>query len=229
MDACRERGVTVCNCAGYSTVAVADLVFGLLIALCRSILPCDRAVREGGTKAGLIGTELEGKKFGIVGAGAIGLRVARIAEAFGMRGGRLQPYPKAGDGAALCRSRRVALRLRRRVAARAAQRRTRGLIGARELGLMKKTAFLINTARGPVVDSAALAKALSDGVIAGAGIDVFETEPPIPRDHPLFSAPNLVATPHVAFATKEALEKRAVIVFENLAAWLDGAPENVVR
>lgn len=89
---------------------------------------------------------------------------------------------------------------------------------------MKKTAFLINTARGPVVDSAALAKALSDGVIAGAGIDVFETEPPIPRDHPLFSAPNLVATPHVAFATKEALEKRAVIVFENLAAWLDGAP-----
>lgn len=83
MDACRERGVTVCNCAGYSTVAVADLVFGLLIALCRSILPCDRAVREGGTKAGLIGTELEGKKFGIVGAGAIGLRVARIAEAFG--------------------------------------------------------------------------------------------------------------------------------------------------
>lgn len=75
-----------------------------------------------------------------------------------------------------------------------------------------------------MVDSAALAKALSDGVIAGAGIDVFETEPPIPRDHPLFSAPNLVATPHVAFATKEALEKRAVIVFENLAAWLDGAP-----
>ena len=229
MDACWERGVTVCNCAGYSTVAVADLVFGLLIALCRSILPCDRAVREGGTKAGLIGTELEGKKFGIVGAGAIGLRVARIAEAFGCEVVAYSRTQKPETGLRyvgldelLSGCDVVSLHV-------PLNDGTRGLIGARELGLMKKTAFLINTARGPVVDSAALAKALSDGVIAGAGIDVFETEPPIPRDHPLFSAPNLVATPHVAFATKEALEKRAVIVFENLAAWLDGAPENVVR
>ena len=82
---CRERGITVCNCAGYSTVAVADLVFGLVIALARNILPCDAACRQGGTKAGLVGFELEGKTFGVVGTGAIGLRVARIANAFGCK------------------------------------------------------------------------------------------------------------------------------------------------
>lgn len=83
MDACRERGITVCNCAGYSTAAVADLVFGLLIALYRNILSCDRVVRTCGTKDGLVGYELEGKKFGVVGTGAIGMRVAKIAQAFG--------------------------------------------------------------------------------------------------------------------------------------------------
>lgn len=228
MDACRERGVTVCNCAGYSTVAVADLVFGMAIALCRNLIPCDRVVREEGTKAGLVGCELEGKKFGVVGTGAIGLRVARIAEAFGCEAYAYSRTVKPETGLRyvgldelLSTCDIVSLHLPLTDA-------TRGLIGARELGLMKRTALLINTARGPVVDSEALAKALADGTIAGAGVDVFETEPPIPREHPLFAAPNLVATPHAAFATKEAFEKRAVIVLENLAAWLDGAPRNVV-
>ena len=94
---------------------------------------------------------------------------------------------------------------------------------------MKKNAVLINTARGPVVDSVALAKALKEGRIAGACIDVFENEPPVRKDHPLFSAPNIIVTPHVAFATKEALVKRAVIVFDNVAAYLDGTPKNVME
>ena len=199
---CRERGITVCNCAGYSTVAVADLVFGLVIALARNILPCDAACRQGGTKAGLVGFELEGKTFGVVGTGAIGLRVARIANAFGC-------------------SDIVSLHVPQTPA-------TVGLMGERQLKLMKKTAFLINTARGPVVDSAALAKALEEGTIAGAGIDVFEKEPPLDTAHPLLHAPHTVVTPHVAFASRQAFEKRAVIVAENLKQFIAGTPQNVV-
>ena len=93
---------------------------------------------------------------------------------------------------------------------------------------MKKNAVLINTARGPVVDSDALAKALKEGRIAGACIDVFENEPPVRKDHPLLLAPNTIVTPHVAFATREALVKRAVIVFDNVVQYLDGTPRNVI-
>ena len=99
---------------------------------------------------------------------------------------------------------------------------------AERIAQMKPTALLINTARGPVVDSQALADALNEGRIAGAGIDVFEMEPPVPRDHPLLSAKNVIATPHVAFATQQSMEKRAVTVCENLRAWLDGEQKNVI-
>ena len=105
---------------------------------------------------------------------------------------------------------------------------TKGLIGKEQLSRMKPNAVLINTARGPVVDSEALAEALNEGRIAGAGIDVFETEPPVKKDHPLLNARNVIATPHVAFATKEALVKRAVIVFDNVAKWADGTPQNLM-
>ena len=93
---------------------------------------------------------------------------------------------------------------------------------------MKPTALLINTARGPVVDSQALADALNGGRLAGAGIDVFEMEPPVPGDHPLLTAKNVLATPHVAFATAQSMEKRAVLVCENLRAWLDGKQINKI-
>ena len=106
--------------------------------------------------------------------------------------------------------------------------KTRGMIGAKEIGKMKKTAVLINTARGPIVDSKALAEALKEGRLAGAGVDVFEQEPPVPSDHPLFSAPNTIVTPHAAFATKEAMVKRAVTVFENVDFYLKGTPRNVM-
>ena len=102
------------------------------------------------------------------------------------------------------------------------------MIGETELAMMKPTALLINTARGPVVDCAALARALHRGVIAEAGVDVFETEPPLPPEYPLLSAPNLIAAPHVAFATAEALEKRAAIAFENIRCWMEGAAQNLV-
>ena len=94
--------------------------------------------------------------------------------------------------------------------------------------MMKQGAYLINTARGGVVDSAALAEALKNGHLAGAGIDVFETEPPLDPAHPLLQAPNVLATPHVAFASEESMEARATIVFSNLSNWMDGKQENVI-
>ncbi len=226
---CRERGITVCNCAGYSTVAVADLVFGLAIALARNILPCDAACRQGGTKAGLVGFELEGKTFGVVGTGAIGLRVARIANAFGCKVLAWSRTKKDVEGVTYCDTLEELLPQCDIVSLHVPQTpATVGLMGERQLKLMKKTAFLINTARGPVVDSAALAKALEEGTIAGAGIDVFEKEPPLDTAHPLLHAPHTVVTPHVAFASRQAFEKRAVIVAENLKQFIAGTPQNVV-
>lgn len=228
MDTCKKNGVLVSNCAGYSTAAVADLVFGMVISLYRNMAACNDAVRNGKTKDGLVGFELEGKKFGVAGTGAIGLRVAEIAKAFGCEVYAYSRTKKELPGItyvdldtllSICDIVSLHTPL---------NDETRGLIGKDQLNKMKKTAILINTARGPVVDSAALADALNNGTIAGAGIDVFEMEPPVPQNHPILTAKNVLATPHVAFATKEALEKRAVIVFDNVAKWIAGAPQNIM-
>lgn len=225
---CRERGITVCNCAGYSTVAVADMVFGFAIDLARNILACDKTVRAEGTKAGLVGYELKGKKFGVIGAGAIGSRVCRLANAFGCKVYAYSRTPKAWEDVEFVSMDElletcdiVSLHV-------PLNADTKGLIGREQLARMKKSAFLINTARGPVVDSQALAEALAQGEIAGAAVDVFEMEPPVPQDHVLLKAPNLIATPHVAFASQQAFEKRAKIVCDNVRKWLDGEPQNVV-
>lgn len=228
MDYCREKGITVSNCAGYSTESVAELVFGMLISLYRNIIRCDEAVRNGGTKDGLVGFEIKGKKFGIVGTGAIGLKTAEIAKAFGCRVYAYSRTQKEIEGITYlpldelfseCDIISLHVPL---------TESTKGLINAEKLALMKKTAVLINTARGPVVDSSALAEALADGKIAGACIDVFENEPPVAKEHPLLNAPNVIATPHIAFATAEAMEIRAGMVFENVMAYLDGKPINVM-
>lgn len=228
MDYCREKGITVSNCAGYSTESVAELVFGMLISLYRNIIRCDEAVRNGGTKDGLVGFEIKGKKFGIVGTGAIGLKTAEIAKAFGCRVYAYSRTQKEIEGITYlpldelfseCDIISLHVPL---------TESTKGLINAEKLALMKKTAVLINTARGPVVDSSALAEALADGKIVGACIDVFENEPPVAKEHPLLNAPNVIATPHIAFATAEAMEIRAGMVFENVTAYLDGKPINVM-
>ena len=228
MAACRARGITVCNCAGYSTCAVADLVFGLLISLYRNIIPCDSVCRRGGTKDGLVGFELEGKTFGVIGTGAIGLRVAAIAQAFGCRVLAFSRTVKEIPGITyveldtlLEESDIISLHVPLNDA-------TRGMIGAEEIQKMKKSAVLINTARGPVTDANALSEALKAGRIAGACVDVFENEPPVAADHPLFSAPNTIVTPHNPFATREAMVKRAVTVFENVKLYLKGTPQNVM-
>ncbi|MEQ8197344.1 MAG: 2-hydroxyacid dehydrogenase [Clostridiaceae bacterium] len=228
MDYCKEKKITVCNCAGYSTAAVADLVFGMVISLYRNIIPCDKVTREGGTKDGLVGFELEGKKFGVVGAGAIGMRTAMIAKAFGCEVYAYSRTKKDIEGiefvdldTLMSTCDIVSLHV-------PLNETTKGLINKEKLSLMKKSAILINTARGPVVNSDALAEALNSGEIAGAGVDVFEVEPPIPVEHVLFGAKNLIVTPHIAFATAQAFEKRAVIVFDNIQQWLIGTPQNVM-
>lgn len=228
IDYCRANGIAVSNCAGYSTVAVADLVFGMVLSLARNINACDAAVRQGGTKAGLVGFELAGKKFGVIGAGAIGSRVAAIASAFGCEVYAYSRTPKDLPGVTftdldtlLSTCDIVSLHV-------PATPQTHHLINAQTLALMKPTALLINTARGPVVDSQALADALNGGRLAGAGIDVFEMEPPVPQEHPLLTAKNVLATPHAAFATAQSMEKRAVLVCENLKAWLDGNQINKI-
>lgn len=228
MDYCRERGILVCNCAGYSNTAVSELVFGLALSLYRNIIPCNEAVRQEKDKTGLIGLELEGKKFGVIGFGAIGSRTARLAKAFGCSVYGYNRSPKEMEGVTMTDMDTILKECDIVSLHVPLNDGTRGLINAEKLALMKPNAILINTARGPVVDSRALADALTAGKIAGAAVDVFETEPPIAADHPLLGCPNLIATPHVAFATKEALYKRAVIVFDNIVKYLDGEPQNVV-
>jgi D-3-phosphoglycerate dehydrogenase len=228
MDACREKNITVCNCAGYSNAAVSDLVFGLLISIYRNIISCNNTVRRSETKDGLVGFELEGKKFGVIGTGAIGSRVCSIARAFGCEVYAYSRTIKNLNGVKyvdldtlLSTCDIVSLHV-------PLTEETKGLISSGKISLMKKNAVLINTARGPIIDSKALADALNKGKIAGAGVDVFETEPPIDTKHPLLNAKNLIATPHVAFATKEALIKRAIIVFDNIKAFLNGSPKNII-
>ena len=228
LETCRKKNITVCNCAGYSTAAVSDLVFGMLISLYRNLEACGKAVREGKTRDGLIGFELEGKNFGVIGTGAIGTRVLSIAQAFGCKTYAYSRTEKEIEGVtytdletllSTCDIVSVHVPL---------TNETRGMLNAENLKLMKPSAVLINTARGPVVDAEALTSCLNDCLIAGACVDVFDIEPPLSKDMPLLQAKNLIAAPHIGFATKEALVKRAKMVFENIQAFADGTPKNVV-
>lgn len=230
LEACREKGITVCNAAGYSTQCVAELAIGLTLACLRNMTACDQAARTGGTGAALRGQEIGGKTVGIVGTGAIGLKTAQLFLAFGAK---VIAYSRSKRPEAesmgityvsleelMAQSDIVSLHV-------PSNGETKGLISKELIGRMKPTALLINVARGAVVDNQALAQALEEGRIAGAGIDVFDVEPPLPSADPLVGAPGTVLTPHVAFATDESMLRRAEIVFRNVDAFLEGKPENV--
>ncbi|WP_085830032.1 2-hydroxyacid dehydrogenase [Collinsella vaginalis] len=230
LDVCRERGITVCNCAGYSDVAVAELTVGLAIDVLRQVAAGDAAVRGCGTNAGLTGREIAGKTVGIVGTGHIGTRAGRLFSAFGARvlGYARHENPEATAAGIehvdletlLHESDIVSLHLPLNDA-------TRKSFDADKIAQMKPDAVFINCARGAIVGNDALAQALTEGRIAGAGIDVFDAEPPIDADYALLKAPNTIFTPHVAFLTEEAMARRAVIEFGNVSAWAAGTPENV--
>lgn len=230
MNICNKNKILVSNSSGYSNAAVADLVFGMAISLLRNIKQCNEQTRKHGTKEGLIGSELEGKTFGVVGIGQIGMRVAKIANAFGCNVIAYSRTRKENDSfieyvdldTLLKRADIISLHV-------PLNEQTKNLINKNNIKLMKKSSIIINTARGSIVNSQDLADALNNNIIAGAGIDVFETEPPIDTTHPLINAKNTILTPHIGFATTEALEKRAVIALTNVAKWIEGTPQNIIN
>lgn len=228
LAAARAKGVRLCNAAGYSTEAVAELALCMMLSLLRNVPEVERRCRTGGTKDGLVGSELRGKTVGIVGMGAIGSRVAALCSAFGCRVLGCRRHPDGSEQAELVpleellsRSDIVSLHC-------PLNDESRGLLNRERIALMKPGAYLLNLARGPVVDSAALAEALDSGRLAGAGIDVYESEPPLDPSHPLLRCRNVLATPHIAFASAESMEERAKIVFQNIEQWLAGNPQNVI-
>lgn len=230
LEAARECGVVVSNASGYSNESVAELVIGMILSLLRNVNQVEKRCREEGTKDGLVGRQLEGKTVGIVGLGAIGKRVAALAKAFGCKvityDQRYQDEEKelaklVTLDELMQQSDIVTLHC-------PLTAETKHLINAEKIALMKKNAILINCARGPVVDYEALADALNQGRIGGAGIDVYEMEPPIPRNYVMLHTPNTIVTPHIAFASEESMILRAEIVFNNLNKWMDGQQINVI-
>ena len=229
--ACRGRGILLGHTPGVLDETTADLAFALILASGRRIAEADRFVRAGKWETWspmfMTGQEVHGATLGIVGFGRIGQAVARRAKGFGMRLLYHSRSPKPGEAEPLgaeYRSLDDMLRESDFVSLHVPlTEETRGLIGTRELGLMKPTAHLVNTARGPVVDQRALYEALQEGRIAGAGIDVFETEP-VPTDDPLLTLENVTLLPHIGSATVATRTKMARMAAENLAAGVQGKP-----
>lgn len=230
LEAAKEKGVAVSNASGYSNESVAELVISMMLSLLRNVSKVEERCRHGKTKDGLVGRELSGKTVGIIGTGAIGLRTAELCHAFGCEVLGYNPRPKQNApeymtylslDELLEQSDIVSLHC-------PLTEETRGLINREKMKKMKKGALLINAARGPVVESEALKDALDSGYLGGAGIDVFEMEPPVPMDHPLLHTPNTIVTPHIAFATAESMKLRAEIVFDSLYKWMDGNQVNII-
>ncbi len=235
--AAKAQGITVCNVPAYSTPGVAQAVFALLLELTNRTGHHSDSVHAGRWSAGpdfsyWDGTlvELAGLTLGVVGYGAIGSAVAAVGRAFGMHilGNRRSaqgPIPEGGEFVTLDRlfqeSDVVTLHC-------PLTPQTAGLVDAARLAQMKPTAYLINTARGPLVQESPLLDALQAGRLAGAGLDVLSVEPPAP-DHPLLRAPNCVITPHIAWATRAARQRLIAQSAANIAAFLAGAPVNVVQ
>lgn len=232
LKACREKELMVCNAAGYSTPSVAELTFGLIFSVYRNIVPLDKAAREGKTKDGYSQKDLAGKTMGIIGTGAIGSKVAEVALAFGCRVlayNRTEKDTLKAKGVKYVTMEELLEESDIVTIHTPLNEATKALINAERITLMKKSAILINTARGPIVDNNALAKALEEGRIAGAGIDVFDIEPPLSTEYELLKAPNCVVTPHIGFATKEAMVRRAHITLGNIEKWLEKNPQNVIK
>lgn len=234
----KRRGIVVANVPTYGTESVVQFVFALLLELCNRVQKHSDAVYSGEwtaspdfcfTRSPLI--ELAGKTIGLIGFGRIGSRTAQVAQAFGMRvlavgSGKKQPPEQEGIEwvtleELLRQSDVVSLHCPLTAA-------TEGLIHARRLALMKPTALLINTSRGPLIDERALADALNGGKLAGAALDVLSVEPP-QAGNPLLTASNCIITPHIAWATKEARARLMDTAVRNVKAYLEGRPVHVVN
>lgn len=238
MDAARERGVTVVNTPGRNAAAVAEFTIGMILAQTRLITLGHTSLAAGNWRgdlycADITGTELSAMTVGVVGYGQIGIRVVRLLKAFGCRILVADPYVQLSpsdrdDGITkvaldelLARSDVVTLHAR-------VTPETTGFIGQRELALMKKSAHLVNTARGPLVDYEALYEALRDGGIRGAALETFAVEP-VPPDWPLLALPNVTLTPHIAGASQQTVDRSAGMIAEEIRRYVEGeSPLNPV-
>ena len=230
VGAANERGITVCHTASVPT-GTPELTWALILALARQVPLESSNVREGRWQT-TVGIDLAGKTLGIMGLGRLGGRVAQVATAFGMNiVGWSQNL--TDDRATECGATRVS---RDELLAQSdfvtihlvLSARTRGLIGPDELNRMKSSAYLVNTSRGPIVEEAALIQAIEQGVIAGAGLDVYDTEP-LPSDHPYRTLPNVVLTPHIGYVTVNSYRMFFSEIVEDIEAWLANKPIRVLN
>ncbi|HQO09011.1 MAG TPA: NAD(P)-dependent oxidoreductase [Clostridiales bacterium] len=231
LNYCRENNIAVCNVPAYSTNSVAELAVGLAISLLREIPKGNKLIREGGWDLGKPGIELFGKTVGICGTGAIGIRTAEIFKIFGceIKGwSRTQRKEFIDLGGKYVDTLEELCSISDILSIHVPSNSdTKALIGKKQLAMMKKSAYLINTSRGPVVDEQDLYEALSSRKIAGSGIDVFSIEPVKPAN-PFLKLDNVILTPHIAFKTCEALKRRAEITKNNIINFESGLKENRV-
>ena len=230
LDAAADFGVIVCGTNGLAQ-PTAELTWALILALARRIPLEDAATRRGAWQVS-VGEGVHGKTLGAMGLGRLGSQVARVGAAFGMNviawSQNLTAERAADCGAALVSKDELLAESDFLTIHLILSRRTRGLVGARELSQMKPSAYLINTSRGPIVDESALIAALRTRSIAGAGLDVFDAEP-LPPDHPLRSLPNTVITPHVGYVTAETYRVFYEDAVEDIRAYLNGAPIRALK
>jgi phosphoglycerate dehydrogenase-like enzyme len=230
LKAAAERGVVVTHVPSYAMEAVAEHTYALLLASIRRLSSADRHVRKGNFDwRPFGGVELHGKTLGIIGTGSIGCRVAEIAKAFGMQILAYDKYPNAKRAEEIGMKYVDLLTLLKEsdfvTIHVTLTRETEGMLGKKEIEIMKKGAVIINTSQGKVIDENALVKALKSGKIAFAGLDVFAEEPPA-KNNPLFKLDNTILSPHVGFHTVEAVRRCTDICIENVAKFLNGHTQN---
>jgi phosphoglycerate dehydrogenase-like enzyme len=232
IDAAREHGIIVCGTASRAQPP-AELTWALILALARKVAQEAVSFRANGPWQSTVGVDLHGRTLGVLGLGNIGRRVARVGAAFKMRvlawSENLTADGARAAGAELASSKQNLLEQSDFVSIHLVlSARTRGLLGAPDLRLMKPTAYLVNTSRAPIVEREALIQALQEQWIAGAGLDVFEKEPP-PADDPLRSLPNVLATPHLGYVSRDNYTTYYGEAVEDIAAFLGGAPIRVLK
>jgi D-3-phosphoglycerate dehydrogenase len=232
LEAASRRGISVTNTPGVGAPSVAELTIGLMLGLVRAIPISDARLRQG-TWQHIEGPELAGKTLGLLGLGAIGQYVARLGHGLGMRviAWSYSPDPQRAERLGVELVERDDI-FRRADVVSVHLRNTpevRGIVGARELALMKPSAYLINTARGALVDESALAAALGAQQIAGAALDVYTEEPLPPERNPFRELSNVVLTPHIGAVTREANTRSRAMPVDNIIAYLEGHPEHVVN
>jgi phosphoglycerate dehydrogenase-like enzyme len=232
VGAARAHGIAVCGTASRAEPP-GEMTWALLLALARHVVPENRAFTSNGPWQRTVGADLKDRQLGLLGLGKIGSMVARVGRAFDMRvvawSQNLTPERAEAVGVELAASKAALLETSDFVSIHLVlSERTRGLLGRDDLRRMKRTAYLINTSRGPIVDEAALVEALAGRWIAGAGLDVFDLEP-VPADSPFRSLPNVLATPHLGYVTDAGYRVYYGEAADDVRAFLDGSPVRVIN